>query len=110
MKIRVMTAQQRMIERNSHAAVAVLDIEHHGVPANFTPVPDDLYPAIACRHESSEINRPHFKVALNWNRLLHDRRRQESGDDQGLTRLQKSAVEIRVGLADCFAQFAGSQE
>ena len=47
--------------------------------------------------------------ALDRNRLLNDRRRQESRDDQGLTRLEESAVEIRIGVADRFAQFTGRQ-
>ena len=35
MKVRLVTTEQRMVEGDSNAAVAVLDIEHHGVSARL---------------------------------------------------------------------------
>ena len=51
MEIGMMAAQQRMIKRNVDDAVAVLDIEDHGVSAHFAPVlnnPDSVI--AACHH------------------------------------------------------------
>ena len=59
--------EQRMIEGNGHAAIAVLDIEDDGVAAHFAPVLNDANSMIAGRHDSREINGPHFKVTLNRN-------------------------------------------
>ena len=94
----VMRSEQRMIEGNGHAAIAVLDIEDDGVSADFAPVLDDANSMIAGRHDSREIDGPHFKVTLYRNRLLHDRRGQQSGNDHRLASLQERAVEISVGL------------
>ena len=66
-EVRCVSSQQRMIEGNGHAAVAVLDIEHHGVAAHFAPVADDANAMVAGRHESSEIDGPHFKITLHRN-------------------------------------------
>ena len=56
-----------MIERNGHAAIAVLDIEDDGVAAHFAPVLDDANSMIASRHDSGEIDGPHFEVTLDRN-------------------------------------------
>ena len=60
-------SQQRMIERNVHAAIAVLDIEHDGIAADFAPMLDDANSMIAGRHDSGQIDGPNFKVTLNRN-------------------------------------------
>ena len=60
-------SEQRMIEGDGHAAVAVLDIEDDGVSAHFAPVLDDANSVIAGRHDSREIDGPHFKVTFDRN-------------------------------------------
>src|SRR5882757_3930597 len=70
-----MASQQRMVERDSHAAVAVLDIENHGVAADFAPMLDDPNSVIASGHDSSEIDGPDLKVPLDRNRHFDDRSR-----------------------------------
>ncbi len=47
-----MTVRAADVERNIHAAIAVLDIKHHGVAAHFAPVADDADPVIAGRHDA----------------------------------------------------------
>ena len=58
----VVAAEQRVLEGNVHAAIAVLDIEHHGVAAHFAPAADDPYSVVTGRHESGEVHGPHFKI------------------------------------------------
>ena len=41
-----------MIEGNVDDAIAVLDIEYHGVAANFTPATNDPYTMIAASHDA----------------------------------------------------------
>ena len=56
-----------MLEGDVYAAVAVLDIEDHGVTAHFPPVFDDANAVVARRHHPSEIDGPYFKVTLDRN-------------------------------------------
>src|SRR5580658_6103498 len=59
----VVLAEQRMFERNIHAAVAVFDVKYHGISANFAPVADDPYSMITAGHEARQINGANFEIA-----------------------------------------------
>src|SRR5258708_4765878 len=59
--------RKRMNEGDGHASVTVLDIEHDGVAAHFTPVANDSYAAVIGGHESGEIDGPHFIVPIHRN-------------------------------------------
>src|ERR1700682_1901437 len=104
----VVTSQQRVIEGDGHASIAILDIEDDGVSAHLSPVADDPDSVVAGGHDSGEIHGPHFKVTVDRNRLLDDWRGQQSGNDHRLARLQEGAVEILVDLVDGLAQLGGS--
>src|SRR5207253_6601340 len=68
----MMASEQRVLEMNVHAAVAVFYVENDRVPADLTPAPDDAQSAIACRHDSGQIHCPDFEVTRHWDRFLHD--------------------------------------
>ena len=98
-----------MVERNIHAAIAVLDIENHGVAAHFAPVLDDAYPVVTSGHYAGQIDCAYFKILRYRNGLLDDRRRQNSRHDYLLTRLQIVAGLVAIGLTDRLSQLARSE-
>src|ERR1022692_943091 len=68
----LMLAQQRMLEGNIDAAVAVLNIEDHGVAADFAPVADDAHSVIAGRHHAGQVDGADFKIFGYRNGFLED--------------------------------------
>ncbi len=81
MDVDLVLAQQRVLEGNGHAAIGVLDIEHDGVAADFTPMLDDADSVVAARHHPGQVDGADFKVFGNSDGLLGDRGGQDSGDD-----------------------------
>src|SRR5215475_10279706 len=77
----VLASGERVVERDVYAAVAVLDIEDHGIAADFAPVLDDAYPVVTSGHHASQIDCAYFKILRDRNGFLDDRRRQNSGHD-----------------------------
>ena len=43
---------KRMIEWNAERAIAILNVEYHGVSADLVPMLNDLYPFSAARHRA----------------------------------------------------------
>ncbi len=100
---------QRMVERDIHATVAVLDIEHHGIPADFAPMFDDAYPVVTSGHHAGQIDCAYFKILSHRNGLLDDGRRQNSRHYNLLARLQVVARPAAICLTDRLRQFARSK-
>src|SRR5215470_9626907 len=69
----VLPAGQGVIERDVHAAIAVLDIEHDSVPANLAPVLNDPYPVVTSRHHAGQVDRADLEILGNRDCLLDDR-------------------------------------
>src|SRR5215468_5893265 len=96
----VLASGKRVFERDIHAAVAVLDIEDHGVAADFAPVLDDAYPVVTSGHHAGQIDCAYFEILRDANGFLDDRRRQNSGHDDLLAGLQVVAGPVAVRLTD----------
>jgi hypothetical protein len=99
-----------MVKGDVDDAVAILDIEDHGVAANFLPMADDAQPVIAAGHDSSEINRAHFKISCNWHRFLYNGGFENSGDNDLLSGFKESSLKILIGGTDGFGEFSRGEE
>src|ERR1700693_1460748 len=110
--IDLVLAEQRMLEGNGHAAVAVFDVEDYGVASDFTPVADDADAVIAGGHDAGEVDGAHFKIFGDGNCFLDDRRGKNSGDSELLAGFEDAAGEIAVVFsvraADGFGQLRRS--
>ena len=76
--------RKRMIERYAQRTVAVLDVEYHGVSADFLPMLNDLDPFGAARHRTRQINRADLFVFSHRNRVFDDGLRFDRGNQQRL--------------------------
>src|SRR6266568_7669684 len=94
-----------MIEGNVDDAVAVLDIKHHGVAADFAPATNNAQAAIATGHHAGQVDGAYFEVLGNGYGFLYNRRVQNSGDDQLFARMEEGSLAAVVGLADGIAEF-----
>src|SRR5580658_103551 len=65
---------QRMVKGDVDDAVAILDIEHDRVAANFAPVLDDAHSMIAAGHDAGQVNGADFEISCNWDSLLYNGR------------------------------------
>src|ERR1700683_5300231 len=81
-------AEQRMLEGNGYAAVAVFDVEDYGVASYFAPVADDADAVVAGGHDSGEIDGADFEVFGNWDGLFLDRCGEDSWDGDLLAGFQ----------------------
>ena len=88
----VMTAQQSMLERNIHAAVAILNIEDNRIAADLTPTPNDPQSTIASRHQTGQVYCADLKITRDGSGLLHDGCIQNSGNHD----LRRSAFDLRM--------------
>src|SRR5215475_13058549 len=94
----VLASGERMVERDVYAAIAVLDVEDHGIAADFAPVLDDAYPVVTSCHDAGQVDGANLEIFGDRDRLLDDGRRQDSWHDQLLPCLQvvTGAVAIRL--------------
>ena len=90
---------QRMVEGDVHRAVAVFDVEHHGVSAQLMPPPDNADAVVAPRHRPGKINSAHFEIFRHRHRVFHDRLTLVSGNNKVFARLQSIARGLVVRLA-----------
>src|ERR1039457_6986836 len=100
---------QRVVEGYIDYAVAVLDIEHNRVAANFAPMADDAFAVIAARHDSRQINGAHLEISCNRDRFLYNGRFENSGDDDLLSGFQEHSWVVGVGGADRLGEFRVSK-
>src|SRR4029077_494131 len=107
--VNVLPSRQRVIECDIHAAVAVLDVEYHGVSAHFAPMLDDADTVVAAGHDARQVDGPYFKVLRYGDGFLDDRRLQNTGHQDLLSSLQVVPRTISIRLANCFCQFTRSE-
>ena len=91
---------QGVIKSDVYDAIAILNIENHGIAANFAPVADDAHPVIAASHHSGQINRAHFEISCNRDGFLYNWRSENSRDNDLFTGLQENSLAIVIGFAD----------
>jgi hypothetical protein len=103
--IHLVLAEQRMLERNVHAAVGILDIEDHGVAANFAPVANDANSVIAGRHDAGQVDRADFKILGHGNCFLDDGRGENSRNGDLLARFQQVTRAVPIRAADRLREF-----
>ena len=103
--IDLVLAEQRMLERNIHAAVGIFNVEDNGVASDLAPVADDADPMVAGGHDAGEIDGADFKIFGDGDGVLDDRRRQNSGDGDLLAGLKNVPGAISVQSADGVRQF-----
>jgi hypothetical protein len=99
--VNVLPSGKRVIERDIHAAVAVFDVEHHGISAHFAPMLDDADTVVTARHYTRKIDGPYFEILRYRDRFLDDRRGQNAGHQNLLSSLQIVRRTISVRLANC---------
>ena len=105
----VVAPEQRMLEGDGDAAIAVLDIEDHGVAAHFTPVADDANAMIAGRHDSGEVDGPYFKITLHRDRFFDDRLGSSPGMITGWPAFRNVPWKSPLALANRLCQFGRGQ-
>src|ERR1700733_10309412 len=104
-----MLAQQRVLEGNVDAAVGILDVEDHGVAADFAPVADDAESVIAGGHDAGQVDGADFEISRNGNSLFGDRSGEDSGDDDIFVGLEEVGGAVAVTVADSVGEFGGRQ-
>ena len=105
----LLAASQFVSKRNRNQAVAILNIKDHRVAAHVAPVPQNLAAALAARHQARQVNRAHFKILGDWNRLLHNRFGDPTRNRQRFPHLHRVALAVAIGVPDRIAQFRGCQ-
>ena len=101
MDVNLVFSEERVLEGNRHAAVGVLNVEDHGVAANFAPVTDNVNSLVAGRHDSSEIDGADFEILRNGHGLFGNGSEENSGDDDGFVGFKNVAgVRLVIDGAD----------
>src|SRR5215475_2778931 len=93
-------ADKRVIERDIHRSIAVLNIKDHCVSARLSPALHNLNSMITSSHQSGKVDRAYFKVFWDRNRFFRNRFIQDSRNRELLSGLQKCPMYFRVAAAN----------
>src|SRR5882672_12761058 len=105
----LLSGGQRMIEGDVDNAVAVFDVKHYRVAADFVPVANDAQAVVAAGHHAGQVDGAGFEILGDGDGFLYNGHVENARDDQLFTGVEKSSCAVAVRLADGFGEFARSQ-
>src|SRR5882757_1718855 len=69
----LLSTSERVVKGNVDDAVAVFDIKHYGVAADFAPMTDDPQAAVAAGHNAGQVDGTYFEILGADDRFLYNR-------------------------------------